>query len=68
MPVTRSYDLGIEERKRLDTRNIAFKVARGEIKGNVVIWRQRFPDVFLQVQVEEANKTMRNMLEKIISK
>jgi len=71
MPLTRGYKCDKTEQSKKERANyfadkrMAYKVARGEVSGNEELWKRRFPEVFTDVAVERANKTMDNMIENL---
>ena len=69
MPITRghetkkTYEEKAERANYYADRRIAYRIARGEASGNTEYWKKKFPEVFVNVEVEKANKTMDSMLK-----
>ena len=67
MPNTRPHKKTYEERAEQANyyadKRIAYKIARGEATGNTEYWKRRFPEVFTNVALERANKTIDKMVE-----
>ena len=69
LPITKGHKCERTEEEKKERANfyadrrMAYKVARGEVMGNFNMWKRRFPEVFLNVEVEKANKTIDRMAE-----